>query len=154
MAHGSALSLDQLETGRVFRSAARTLTETDLVMVSMISGDWHSIHSDAEYSRSTRVGQRMFHGTFGIMLSISMSADLLPLANPVIAALGVREWAFKAPLFIGDTVHAELCVESKRPTSDGRRAVLERRLSLVKHDDTVAQTGYADLMVGLETGNG
>jgi acyl dehydratase len=148
MSEITPICLQNIETGRVYRSSARTLTETDLVMFSMITGDWHPIHSDAEYSRSTRIGQRIFHGSFGISLAISMSADLLQLVNPVIAALGIREWVFKSPLFVGDTIHAELSVEKVKMTSAGKHAVIERRISLVKHDGTVAQTGLAGLMVG------
>jgi acyl dehydratase len=146
------LSFDTLEIGRVFTGPGRTLTETDLVMFAMMFGDWHPIHTDAEFARTTRVGQRMFHGSFGIALSISMSAHLLPLSNPVIAALGIRDWSFKAPLFIGDTVHVELAVTDKRPTSDGARAVIGRRLRLLKGDGSVAQEGAADLMVALPGG--
>jgi acyl dehydratase len=149
MNESTSITLQNIEIGRVYRSSARTLTETDLVMFSMITGDWHPIHSDAEYSRSTRIGQRIFHGSFGISLAISMSADLLLLANPVIAALGLREWVFKSPLFVGDTIQAELSVENVKMTSAGKHAVIERRISLVKHGGTVTQTGLADLMVGI-----
>jgi len=143
-------SFTDLQIGEIFRGHGRTLTETDLVKFCMLTGDWNAIHADAEFAKSTRIGQRMFHGTFGVALSVSMSASVLVLRNPVIAALGIREWAFKAPLFINDTVHVELEVADKKVTSDGRRAVLGRRLRLRKHDGSLAQEGLADLMVALE----
>ena len=145
-----ALSYADLQVGNTFRGPGRTLTETDLVTFCMITGDWHAIHADAEFAKGTRIGQRMFHGTFGIALAVSMSAHLLVLRNPVIAALGIREWSFKAPLFINDTVHVELAITEKKVTSDGRRAVLGRKLRLYKHDGALAQEGLADLMVALE----
>jgi acyl dehydratase len=154
MAVGQIFDFHELEIGLVLTGAARTLTETDLVSFCMITGDWHPIHADAEHARSTRIGQRMFHGTFGIALAISMSADLLPLKQPVIAALGIRDWLFKAPLFIGDTVHVEISVAEKKTTSDGKRAVMGRQLRLLKHDGTVAQQGIADLMIDLAAAKG
>jgi acyl dehydratase len=145
-------SFESLKSGQTFSSNARTLTETDLVMFCMMMGDWHAIHADEQYAKDTRIGRRMFHGTFGISLAIAQSADLLPLSNRIIAALGIKDWSFKAPLFIGDTVHTELVIAGTRVASDGRRGVLSRTLRLVKHDATVAQEGLAELLVELEAG--
>ena len=140
---------EDLSIGQVVEGPGRTLTETDLVMFSMITGDWHAIHADEPYASGTKAGGRMFHGTFGIALTMAMTADLLPLRNPIISALGIREWAFRAPLFIADTVHSDLEIIEKRVTSDGRRAVISRRLRLIKQDDVIAHEGVADLMVQL-----
>jgi acyl dehydratase len=145
-----ARSYEDLQVGEILRGPGRTLTETDLVTFCMLTGDWHAIHADAEFAKGTKIGQRMFHGSFGIALAIGMSANLLTLRNPVIAALGLREWSFKAPLFINDTVHLELTITDKKVTSDGRRAVLGRKLRLCKHDRSTAQEGSADLMVALD----
>jgi acyl dehydratase len=144
------LSFEDLKPGQTFSSRARTLTETDLVMFCMMMGDWHAIHADEIYAKDTRVGQRMFHGTFGISLAIAQSADLLPLINRIVAALGLKEWSFKAPLFIGDTVHTEVAIVGTRIVSDGRRGVVSRAIRLVKHDATVVQEGLADLLVEVD----
>jgi acyl dehydratase len=145
-------SFETLKPGQTFTSSARTLTETDLVMFCMMFGDWHAIHADEVYAKDTRVGRRMFHGTFGISLAIAQSADLLPLTNRIVAALGFKEWSFKAPLFIGDTVHTDIVIAGTRLASDGRRGVISRTIRLVKHDETVAQEGMSDLLVELEAG--
>jgi acyl dehydratase len=145
-------SFETLKPGQTFTSNARTLTETDLVMFCMMFGDWHAIHADEVYAKDTRVGRRMFHGTFGISLAIAQSADLLPLTNRIVAALGFKEWSFKAPLFIGDTVHTDIVIAGTRLASDGRRGVISRTIRLVKHDATVAQEGMSDLLVELEAG--
>jgi acyl dehydratase len=145
-------SFETLKPGQTFTSSARTLTETDLVMFCMMFGDWHAIHADEVYAKETRIGRRMFHGTFGISLAIAQSADLLPLTNRIVAALGFKEWSLKAPLFIGDTVHTDLVIAGTRLASDGRRGVISRTIRLVKHDATVAQEGMSDLLVELEAG--
>jgi acyl dehydratase len=121
-------------------------------MFCMMMGDWHAIHADEVYAKDTRIGQRMLHGTFGMSLAVAQSADLLPLSNRIIAALGFKDWSFKVPLFIGDTVHTDIVIAGTRVVSDGRRGVLSRTLRLVKHDATVAQEGLAELLVELEGG--
>ena len=149
MSDVEALSFDALEIGRIFTSHARTLTESDLSLFTMLTGDWHPIHADEEYARKTPAGRRIFQGTFGIAVALALSADLMKLRNPIIAALGVRDWSFKAPLLISDTVHVELEISGKRKTSDGQRAIISRKLRLKKSDEVVAQEGTADLMVAL-----
>ena len=145
-------SFETLKPGQTFSSGARTLTETDLVMFCMMMGDWHAIHANEVYAKDTRIGRRMFHGTFGISLAVAQSADLLPLSNRIVAALGFKEWSFKAPLFIGDTVHTDLVISGTRVASDGRRGVISRTIRLVKHDGTLAQEGLAELLVELDVG--
>jgi acyl dehydratase len=145
-------SFETLKAGETFSSGARTLTETDLVMFCMMMGDWHAIHADETYAKETRVGRRMFHGTFGISLAIAQSADILPLRNRIVAALGIKDWSFKAPLFIGDTVHSDVVIAGTRKASDGRRGVISRIIRVVKHDATIAQEGVAELLVELENG--
>lgn len=153
--HGSperrSCTFDELTVGQVFRSKGRTLTESDLDVFCALTGDRRGIHADEDDARARGLKGRVFHGTFGIALAVSMTADLLPLENPVIAALGIREWVFKAPLYIADTVRAELKIVDKRVTSDRRRAVIGRRLRLINQDGVVIQEGLADLMVGLES---
>jgi acyl dehydratase len=68
------------------------------------------------------------------------------------SALGLKDWSFEAPLFIGDTVHPEVTIVDKRFVSDGRRSVIARAMSLVKSDGTVSQKGLAELLVDLQNG--
>ena len=147
------MRFDELTAGMRFSSGGRTLTEAELAFFCMLTGDWHPIHADEEAARKTRVGGRMFHGTFGIAVATALATHLPDLEETVVAATGLREWRFEAPLLIGDTVHVEAEVLAATITGDGRRGVVERRLSLVKHDGTVAQIGLTGLMVALRPVN-
>lgn len=143
------IAFNDLEVGQTFTSHGRTLTETHLVMFAMMTGDQHPIHSDTVYAATTKIGKRMFHGSFGIALTLGMIAELLVLKEPVIGALGIADWSFKTPLFIDDTVHVELIIEGKRVASDGKRGIITRKLRLIKSDGTVAQEGTAAMMCAL-----
>jgi acyl dehydratase len=138
-----------LQVGQRWRSHGRTLGESELALFTMLTGDRHPIHADAEYAKSTRFGQRLFHGTFGIAVAVAMATELPDLVEPVIAATGIDGWKFREPLFVGDTVHVEVELTATREADGGRIGVLERRLSLVKHTGAVAQEGLAGLMVSL-----
>ena len=145
------VSYASLEAGQRFVGPGRTLTETDHGIFMMLVGDWGALHSDAEYAKTTRFGQRLMHGGFGVALALGMQAHLLDFDEPVIGALGLKDWTFKNPLFIGDTVHAEIEILGKRVTSKGDRYIVERQIRLVKQGDVVVQEGQSDVMLQAPT---
>ncbi len=60
---------------------------------------------------------------------MGMSITLFTFGDAVIGAMGIREWKYRVPLFVDDTVHVETEIVNKRITSDGECAVVERSLS-------------------------
>ena len=143
-------SFDDLPVGARWSSPARTLTEADLTLSCMTSTDWHPIHADQEFAKGTPIRQRIFHGTYGLHIAFGMATHFPDLGNAVIAALGLGEWRFAKAMFVGDTVHAEVEIVSKRLTSDGKRGVIERRIRLVKHTGEVVQEGIATMLARRE----
>ncbi|MGQ9368308.1 MaoC/PaaZ C-terminal domain-containing protein [Azospirillum sp. ST 5-10] len=149
MAEAGLPSFAALAPGRRFESPARTVTETDLAMSAMLSGDWSAIHADAPFAAGTPAGRTVLHGSFGVMLALGFAARVLRLREPVLALLGLKEWRFAAPLVPGDTVRLEVEVVSTRVTGSGDRGVLESRLTLRRQDGAVVQEGLHALLLGL-----
>jgi len=143
------VSFDSLAAGQVFTGPGRTLTETDHQLFMMLVGDWHPIHADEAFARESAFGRRVMHGSFGVALAMGMQAGVIEFSDPIVGALGLREWTFKGPLFIGDTVHVEIEILGKRVTSRGDRGIVQRRLKLVNEAGEAVQEGLADIMVGL-----
>ena len=146
-------TFEELEVGQRWQSTGRTLTDADLTIACMTSGDWHPIHADAEFAASSIGKQRIFHGTYGLHVAMALATKFPDLGSSVIGALGFSEWRFLAPLFIGDTVHVEVEIASKRLTTNAGRGLLERRITLQKADGVIAQQGMALMMArcGRET---
>lgn len=142
----NTLYYEDLGVGQTFRSPARTVTEADLTIFSMVSGDWNPIHSDAEYARRTPYGQRIVHGVLGVAIVTGMFDRLGIFEDSALALLGIDEWRFLAPILVGDTVHMELEIADKRLTSKGDRGIIDRRIRLVRHDGTVLQEGRMGMM--------
>jgi acyl dehydratase len=145
------VSYASLEAGQRFVGPGRTLTETDHCIFMMLVGDWGELHSNAEYAKTTRFGQRLMHGGFGVALALGMQAHLLDFEEPVIGALGLKDWTFKSPMFIGDTVHVEIEILGKRITSRGDSYIVERQIRLLKQGDVVVQEGRSDVMLKAPT---
>ena len=138
-----------LVIGSEFIGVGRTLTEADLSFACMVSGDWHPIHSDEGYAKERGLRGRLFQGSFGLFIATGMATQLPHFSDEIVGATGIREWAYRAPIFVGDTVHVRSVILNKRITSDGRRAIIERTLSLINQDSTMVQEGIAGAMVRL-----
>ncbi|EED99754.1 MaoC domain protein dehydratase [Burkholderia multivorans CGD1] len=139
--------IEEFVEGQVDISPARTITETDVVTFSWLSGDVNPMHTDAEYSAKSALGQRIAHGALGLSVSTGLSAQLGQLIGTAIAALGVDEWRFLAPIFLGDTVHLRATIVSARTTSKPDRGVLKRRMELINQRGEIVQTGVMTTMV-------
>jgi acyl dehydratase len=141
------LYFEDLTVGDVTRTAGRTVTETDVVVFSGLTGDNTPIHTDAEFAKQTHFGQRVVHGPLGFTLAVGLAARLALFEDTAIAALGIQDWKFLAPIFIGDTLHVEIEIASKRVTSNPSRGVVDRVFRLIKQDGTVVQAGNLPMMV-------
>jgi acyl dehydratase len=143
------LYYEDLEVGQVFDTPGRTVTETDLVTFSMLSGDWNPIHSDAEFARGTFYGQRVVHGLFGLSMLTGLMDRAGWFSESALALLDIERWEFRGPIFVGDTLRARLEIVSKRLTSRGDRGILGRRFTLLNQRDEVVQTGDLGMMIKL-----
>jgi acyl dehydratase len=144
--------IEEFAEGRVDLSPGRTITETDVVTFSWVSGDVNPMHTDAEYSAKSALGQRIAHGALGLSVVTGLSAQMGHLIGTAIAALGVDEWRFLAPIFLGDTVHLRTTVVSARATSKPDRGVLKRRMELINQRGEIVQTGVMTTMVLTRSG--
>jgi acyl dehydratase len=139
--------IEEFEVGQVDESRARTITETDVVQFSWISGDVNPMHTDAVHSARSPIGQRIAHGALGLSVATGLSASLGYLEGSAIAALGIDEWKFLKPILFNDTIHLRATVVSARPTSKPDRGVLVRRMELLNQRDEVVQSGLMTTMV-------
>lgn len=145
-----ALYYEDISEGQTFTSPARTVTETDLVSFAMLSGDWNAIHTDVEFAETTNYGKRVVHGLFGLSMMTGLLDQTGIFSGSAIAMLGIRDWQFKAPIFIGDTLHFEMEILSKRLTSKGDRGIVDRRFRLINQRGEVTQEGDIGIMIQLK----
>lgn len=140
--------LEDLTAGQRFVSAGRTVTEADVVAFAGLSGDFNVIHTDAEFAKGSVYGQRVVYGLLSMSIATGLLDRLGIFSGSAIAMLGITDWQFTAPVFIGDTVHLELTVLAVRPSrSKPDRGVVERRFEIVNQHGTVVQAGRIDVLV-------
>ena len=98
------LNLDDLKIGDRWESQARTITETDVVNFACLTGDFDPLHVDRESAAHTPFGRPVAHGLLGLAYLAGLGSHA-PNVNTV-AFLGIKDWSFKGPVFVGDTIHA------------------------------------------------
>jgi acyl dehydratase len=140
--------LEDLYAGQEFLSAGRTITETDVLNFAGLTGDWNPIHTDIEFASRGQYGQRVVYGLLGLSVSTGLLDRLGIFSGSAIAMLGIAEWTFAGPIFIGDTVRLRLRIEDVRPSaSKPDRGIVQRRFELLNQREEIVQTGRIDVLV-------
>lgn len=121
-------------------TAARTITEADIVNFAGLSGDFNQIHTDAEFAARDTFGQRVAHG-----LLVQSIATGLAVQSGVIegTVLAFRELAvkFSLPVFIGDTVHVQLEITDKKALPRLKGGNITMKFSVINQSGNVVQRG-------------
>jgi acyl dehydratase len=98
---------EDLEVGLVVPHAlTRTITEADNINFSVQTLNPAPLHLDSHYAAQTEFGRPLVNSMFTLALVVGISVHETTHGTTV-ANLGFEKVAFPAPLFPGDTVHAE-----------------------------------------------
>ena len=140
------LYFEEFELGTTLRTRGRTITEADLVQFAALTGDFNSMHTDTEYSRDSFMGRRVAHGMLGISYALGQAYQLGILERTVLGFRGVNI-KFSSPIYIGDTIHAELKVTETKPARRLNGGIVILDIRIVKQDGSVAQRGSVSLLM-------
>lgn len=136
------LYLDDMKVGSTYASATRTITETDVVNFAAHTGDYSEVHVSREFAKKTQFGRPIAHGMLGLAICHGLMVQTNFWKDTAIAFLGLREWNFRAPIFVGDTVHVRWTITEIRPSkTKPDRGVAVFAVELVNQDSVVVQEG-------------
>jgi len=102
------LYFEEFQVGQRVITPGRTVSEADIMSFAGLSGDFNTIHTDAEYSATTPFGKRVAHGLLGLAITSGLATRTGVMEGTVLAFREITEWKFSRPIYIGDTVHAEI----------------------------------------------
>jgi acyl dehydratase len=132
---------EEWEVGKSYETAARTVTETDVVNFAGISGDYNPLHINEEYCKKTQFGTRIAHGPLIYAIAAGLLFQLHLYDDTLIAFLGFESLKFTKPVKIGDTIHAKVIVTEVTETSKPDRGVMKRQLQVINQHGEVVQDG-------------
>lgn len=133
---------EDMDEGKTFESAGRTVTETDFVVHSMVTGDWTELHTNSEYSADGPYGERIAHGPLTFILTTGLFQRTGIVERTVIAFLGMNYMDLANPLTIGDTISATFEVTDRRALDSRDDA------GLVVVDSTVTNQHGTEVFAG------
>jgi len=141
------LYFEEFFVGQRVTTVGRTVSEYDIAAFAGLSGDYNQIHTDAEFSKNTPIGQRIAHGILGLSLASGLAMRTGILEGTVIVFREITEWKFVKPLFIGDTIHVELEVKETKalPRIGGGSVSIE--LEVKNQKDEACHRGTWNVLV-------
>lgn len=88
----------------------KTVTDYDIYQFAGITGDFNPMHIDAEYAKKTFFKDRIAHGMLTASFISTVLGMKLPGPNTIYLSQNLR---FVAPVYVGDTIKAEVEVMEK-----------------------------------------
>ncbi len=143
---------EEFELGQRITSSGRTITEADVVTFAGLSGDFNSIHTDAEYVKDTAFGQRVAHGLLIISIVSGLAVRTGIMEGTVLAFREIKNWKFSLPVFIGETIHVIMEVTGKKamPRLGGGSILLS--LDVRNQDDQTVMKGIWNVLIQSQAG--
>lgn len=137
---------EDMDVGDTEISMGRTITEADIVNFAGLTGDYNTLHTDAEYARNSFAGQRVAHGLLSLCICSGLftrTAYNLSMLETLTAFAEIKNWKFRKPVLIGDTIHVEATITEKIDTKPGaengkvvfHRAIVNQRGEIVQEGD-------------------
>jgi acyl dehydratase len=163
---GGVLRYEDLHVGLEFDSPTRTITESDVMTFAGLTGDYSELHTSQVFAERTQYGRRVAHGLLGLSVAHGL---MWPRTNAMrdiaIALLGITDWRFRGPVFLGDTIHVRYRVAEMRDSRSnpgqsivtfavevfnqaGEQVQAGRKVLLVSKSPLPAATGGHDGRVG------
>ena len=129
-------TFDEIEIGER-ASLSRTVTQQDIDLFAVVSGDVNPAHLDPAYAQTDMFHKIIAHGMLGAGLISSVLGTKLP--GPGTIYLG-QDLKFLRPVSIGDTITATLTVKEKHP--EKADLVLDCRCTNQNGDVVIEGTAY------------
>ena len=132
------MGFERFEVG-MKASTSKTITETDVILFAGVSTDINPVHLDEEAAKKGIFGKRVAHGILVSGLISAVLGNKLP--GPGSIYMG-QELKFLAPVFIGDTVTAEVEIIELIP----EKKRIKLNTTCVNQDGKVVIAGTALIM--------
>ena len=104
---------EDFEVGEVIEhSLSKTIFESDNNLFSLLTMNYHPVHTNADYASKQQHGQILVVGT--LVFSLVVGLTVPDISGKAIANLEYENVKHHAPVFIGDTLYAKTEVLDKR----------------------------------------
>jgi acyl dehydratase len=141
---------EDFEEGQEFTSVGRTVTETDFVMHSALSGDWTELHTNKEYAQDQQFGQRIAHGPMTFVQATGFVYRTGIVERTALAFLGMNYMDLPNPVHIGDTLQLEMVVEETKDVGRDDAGLVVLDTEMENQDGVVVFQGDMKFLIKSE----
>ena len=114
------LYYEEFEVGtEIHHSLSKTIFESDNNLFSLLTMNYHPVHTNVDYASQNQHGKILVVGT--LVFSLAVGITVPDISGKAIANLGYEDVRHLAPTFIGDTIYV-------------RSKILDKRESRTKND--------------------
>ncbi len=142
MEHIENRTFDEIRIGDT-ATLDRTLTEQDITLFAVMSGDINPAHVDPEYAKSSRFREVIGHGMWSGALISTVLGTEFPGPGTIYLGQNLR---FKRPVKVGDTITIRVTAREKDPEKG--KVVLDTEC--VNQDNEVVVSGTAEVIAPKE----
>lgn len=107
------LYFEDFEIGVPHVTAARTITEADVVTFAGVSGDFNPLHTNEEFGQTTPFKGRVAHGVLTLAVATGLTNQLAIYEGTTLALMELTV-RFTGAVKFGDTVYVVLTPKEKR----------------------------------------
>lgn len=138
---------EDFEVGETLKHcASKTIFESDNNLFSLLTMNWHPVHTNAHYADKTEHQKILVVGTLVFSLAVGLTVN--DISGKAIANLKYEAIDHLAPVFVNDTIYAETMVLSKRASeSKPDRGIISVRTKVLNQKDEVVLTFQRTLLV-------
>jgi acyl dehydratase len=123
--------------------------DADLIGFAGLTGDYSELHTSDVYAKASQFGRRVAHGMLGLAYAHGlMWARTGELRETAVAFLGIEDWRFLGPIFVGDTIFVDYVLAELRDSrSRPSQAIAIFDVAVVNQDGATVQRGRKALLV-------
>ena len=125
---------DDLSVGQTETTHRRTITESDVTMWCMFTGDWFPIHCDKVYAAESIFKERIAPGV--MVMAVAGGLVVPPQTQTVIANYGTERVRYPNPTLLGDTVHVVATVVEMKDRDD-KSGLVDLRWDVTNQNDKI-----------------
>lgn len=115
---------EDFEIGKtIYHSLSKTIFESDNNLFSLLTMNYHPVHTNVDYAKNQQHGQILVVGT--LVFSLVVGITVPDISGKAIANLDYEEIKHLYPVYIGDTIYARTTILDKRESGSKKdRGVL------------------------------
>ncbi|MBI5359200.1 MAG: MaoC family dehydratase N-terminal domain-containing protein [Planctomycetes bacterium] len=138
---------DEFNTGDVYETARRTITEADVVQFAGLSGDFNPLHTDDIFAKeNTPFKARIAHGML-VMSAATGLANQSGIFEGTSLALLSMTIKYTGAVFFGDTIRLVLKAAEKKESSKTDRGVVTFDCAVLnQRDEKVVETQWVVML--------